>query len=302
MVKLHSGREFSAQLVILGVGVQPENKLAVECGLKVGVRGGILVDQHLQTSDPDIYAVGDVIEVTDVVTGQSTQLPLAGPANRQGRIAADNILGRPAVFRGTQGTAIVQVFDRTAAMTGASEKILKSLNRPYQKIYVHPANHVGYYPGAEGMTLKVLFNPKSGRLLGAQAVGGAGVDKRIDVLSAAIQADMTVYDLEEIELAYSPQFGAAKDPINMAGFVAAGMLAGDHPQIDVEAALALQTSGNVFMLDVRTPEEFTAGNIPGAVNIPIDELRSRLNEIPRDRKNRGLLPSRTTRLLSDANS
>jgi NADPH-dependent 2,4-dienoyl-CoA reductase/sulfur reductase-like enzyme/rhodanese-related sulfurtransferase len=284
MVKLHSGREFFAQLVILGVGVQPENKLAVECGLKVGARGGVLVNQHLQTSDPDIYAVGDVIEVTDVVTGQPTQVPLAGPANRQGRIAADNILGRSAVFRGTQGTAIVQVFDRTAAITGASEKVLKSLNRPYQKIYVHPANHVGYYPGAEGMTLKLLFNPKSGRLLGAQAVGGAGVDKRIDVLSAAIQADMTVYDLEEMELAYSPQFGAAKDPINMAGFVAAGMLAGDHPQIDVDAALALQASGNCFLLDVRTPEEFTAGNIPGAVNIPIDELRSRFQEIPRDRK------------------
>ena len=255
-------------------------------GMQSGNRAhdGIRVNQRLQTSDPDIYAVGDVIEVTDAVTGQPTQVPLAGPANRQGRIAVDNIFGRPATFRGTQGTAIVRVFERTAAITGASEKLLNSTNRPYRKVYVHPANHVGYFPGAEGMTLKLLFNPKSGRLLGAQAVGGTGVDKRIDVLSAAIQVDMTVYDLEEMELAYSPQFGAAKDPINMAGFVAAGLICGDHPQIDVKSVLATVDKHPPFLLDVRTAEEFAAGNIPNSVNIPIDELRLRLSELPRDRR------------------
>ena len=238
VVRLKSGQRLPAQLVVLGVGVRPENKLAVDAGLAVGPRGGIRVNEHLQTSDPDIYAVGDAIEVKDFVTGDPTQVPLAGPANRQGRIAADNIFGRPSRYRGTQGTAIVRVFDRTAAMTGASEKVLKRSNRPYRKVYVHPTHHAGYYPGAEAMTLKLLFDPETGKVLGAQAVGGAGVDKRIDVLAVAIQAGMTVFDLEEMELAYSPQYGSAKDPINMAGFVAGGLLRGDHPQVDVEAVLA----------------------------------------------------------------
>src|SRR5262245_13726730 len=230
VVRLRSGERIPAQLVVLGVGVRPENKLAVETGLEVGPRGGIRVNEHLQTSDPDIYAVGDVIEVRDFVTGEPTQVPLAGPANRQGRIAADHIFGRDARYRGTQGTAVVGVFDRTAAMTGASEKTLKRSGLPYRKVYVHPAHHAGYYPGAVPMTLKVLFHPTTGKLLGAQAVGGAGVDKRIDVLAVAIQAGMTVFDLEEMEPAYAPQYGSAKDPINMAGFVAGGLLRGDHPQ------------------------------------------------------------------------
>ena len=236
-VVLKSGIRLTAQLVVLGVGVRPENKLAIDAGLQVGPRGGIRVNEHLQTNDPDIYAVGDAIEVKDFVTGEPTQVPLAGPANRQGRIAADHIFGRAARYRGTQGTAIVRVFDRTAAMTGASEKVLRRANRPYRKVYVHPTNHAGYYPGAEAMTIKLLFDPETGRVLGAQAVGGAGVDKRIDVLAMAIQAGMTVFDLEESELAYSPQYGSAKDPINMAGFVAAGLLRGDHPQVDVEVVL-----------------------------------------------------------------
>jgi rhodanese-related sulfurtransferase len=214
----------------------------------------------------------------DFVIRQPTQVPLAGPANRQGRIAADHIFGRPSHFRGTQGTAVVRVFDRTAALTGASEKTLQRAHRPYRKIYVHPASHVGYFPGAEGMTLKVIFEPQSGKILGAQAVGGAGVDKRIDVLAVAIQASMTVFDLEEMELAYAPQFGAAKDPVNMAGFVAAGLIRDDHPQIDVEYVLQQRP----YLLDVRTPEEFTAGHFPGAINIPVDELRGRLGELPRD--------------------
>ncbi len=283
IVRLKSGRRLPAQLVILGVGVRPENRLAVEAGLEVGPRGGIRVNEHLQTSDPDIYAVGDAIEVRDFVLDAPTQVPLAGPANRQGRIAADHIFGRDARYRGTQGTAIVQVFEKTAAMTGASEKALQRAGRPYRKVYVHPAHHAGYYPGAEAMTLKLLFEPDTGRVLGAQAVGGSGVDKRIDVLAVAIQASMTVYDLEEMELAYAPQFGSAKDPVNMAGFVAAGLLRGDHPQIDVTAILEKPLHERPFLLDVRTPTEFVAGHIPGAVNVPVDELRSRLAELPRDR-------------------
>jgi len=284
VVCLNSGQRLPAQLVVVGVGVRPENKLAVDAGLKVGPRGGIRVNEHLQTTDPDIYAVGDAIEVKDVVSGDQTQVPLAGPANRQGRIAADNVFGRPTTYRGTQGTAILGFFDRTAAMTGASEKALRRADCPFRKVYVHPTHHAGYYPGADAMTLKLLFDPATGKLLGAQAVGGAGVDKRIDVLAVAIQAGMTVFDLEEMELAYAPQFGSAKDPVNMAGFVAAGLLRGDHPQVDVEAILAAPAAERAFLLDVRTAQEFASGHIPGAVNIPVDDLRSRLAELPRDRK------------------
>lgn len=283
-VRLKSGSRLLAQLVVLGIGVRPENKLAVDAGLDVGPRGGIRVNDRLQTSDPDIYAVGDAIEVKDFVSGEPTQIPLAGPANRQGRIAADNVFGRDSRYRGTQGTAIVGLFDRAAAMTGASEKILQRSQRPYRMIYVHPAHHAGYYPGAEQMTLKLLFAPDTGRILGAQAVGGVGVDKRIDVLAVAIQAGMTVFDLEEMELAYAPQFGSAKDPINMAGFVAAGMLREDHPQIDIATLSATPPGERPFLLDVRTAEEFATGHIPNAVNIPVDELRSRLRDVPHDRE------------------
>lgn len=280
-VELKSGAVLAAQLVVLGVGVRPENRLAVEAGLETGPRGGIRVDDRLRTSDPDIFAVGDAIETTDFVTGERTQVPLAGPANRQGRIAADHACGRDSRYRGTQGTAIVGLFGMTGAMTGASEKTLKRLGTAYRKVYVHPVHHAGYYPGAEAMTLKVLFDPTSGKLLGAQGVGGAGVDKRIDVLAVAIQAGLTVFDLEEMELCYAPQFGSAKDPVNVAGFVAAGLVRGDHPQTDWEVVAA--APGSAFLLDVRTATEFAAGHLPGAVNIPVDELRSRLAEIPRDR-------------------
>jgi NADPH-dependent 2,4-dienoyl-CoA reductase/sulfur reductase-like enzyme/rhodanese-related sulfurtransferase len=280
IVRLNSGQLLPAHLVIIGVGVRPESKLAIDAGLEIGARGGIRVNDHLQTSDPDIYAVGDAIEVTDFVTGEPTQVPLAGPANRQGRIVADNIFGRDVRYRGTQGTAIVRVFDRTAALTGASEKTLRRTGRPFRKVYVHPANHVGYFPGAEGMTLKLLFDPYTAKVLGTQAVGGAGVDKRIDVLAVAVQAGMTVFDLEQMELAYSPQYGAAKDPVNMAGFVAGGLIRDDHPQIDVEVVLAQRP----MIVDVRTAEEFAAGHIPGAILIPVDELRNRIGEIARDRQ------------------
>jgi NADPH-dependent 2,4-dienoyl-CoA reductase/sulfur reductase-like enzyme/rhodanese-related sulfurtransferase len=281
-VHLTSARRLQAQLVVVGVGVRPENKLAVDAGLAVGPHGGIRVNDHLATSDPNIYAVGDAIEVAEFISSEPVQVPLAGPANRQGRIAADNVFGRAVRYRGTQGTAIVGLFGRAAAITGASEKVLLRANRPYRKVYVHPANHAGYYPGAEAMALKVLFDPASGRVLGAQAVGGAGVDKRIDVLAVAIQAGMTVFDLEEMELAYAPQFGSAKDPVNMAGFVAAGLLRGDHPQVDIEVVLALPPENRPLLLDVRTAQEFAQGHIPGAVNVPIDELRAHLHDVSRN--------------------
>ena len=287
-VKLKSGGTLAADLVILGVGVRPENQLAVDAGLEVGPRGGIRVSSSMQTSDPAIWAVGDAVEIRDVVTGSAAQVPLAGPANRQGRIAAEAILRpaavRPSRYRGTQGTAIVGVFDRVAAITGASEKVLVRAAIPHRKVYVHPADHAGYYPGAEPLTLKLLFAPDTGKILGAQGVGGRGVDKRIDVLAVAIQAGMSVFDLEELELCYAPQFGSAKDPVNMAGFVAAGLIRGDHPQADMATALDGPPDDRTLLLDVRTPKEHAEGHLPGAVNIPVDDLRGRLGELPRDRR------------------
>lgn len=283
-VSLESGREIATDLVLVGVGVRPENHLAQAAQLEVGPRGGIRVNEFLQTSDPDIYAVGDAIETTDAVLGGPAQVPLAGPANRQGRIAAANAFGAWHRYRGTQGTAILGLFGMTAGVTGANEKTLRRRALPYRRAVVHPSHHAGYYPGAEAMTLKILFEPTTGRLLGAQAVGGAGVDKRIDVLAVALQAKMTVYQLEEMELAYAPQFGSAKDPVNMAGFVASGLLRGEHPQLEIEGIADF--TGNAVggeLIDVRTADEFAKGHIPGARNIPIDELRERLDEIPRGR-------------------
>jgi NADPH-dependent 2,4-dienoyl-CoA reductase/sulfur reductase-like enzyme/rhodanese-related sulfurtransferase len=282
-VVLSDGGTIDADLVILGVGVRPENKLAVEAGLEVGPRGGIRTDDRMRTSDPNIYAVGDAVETTDFVLGGPTQVPLGGPANRQGRIAADNVFGRDSRYRGTQGTAVVGAFDLTAAMTGASEKTLKRVSKSYARAYVHPTNHAGYYPGAQRMHLKLLYEPGTGRILGAQAVGGSGVDKRIDVIAMAIQAGLTVEDLEEAELCYAPQYGSAKDAVNMAGFVAAGKLRGDQPQAEIDAILALPEAERPLILDVRSPREFAGGAIPGAVNIPIDVLRDRLAELPKDR-------------------
>jgi NADPH-dependent 2,4-dienoyl-CoA reductase/sulfur reductase-like enzyme/rhodanese-related sulfurtransferase len=284
-VRLKSGERLSAALVVLGIGVRPENRLAVSAGLEVGARGGIRVDERMRTSDPDIYAVGDAVEIKGFVTGGPAQVPLAGPANRQGRIAADNIFGRKSRYRGTQGTAIVRVFDTTAAMTGETEKALKRAGRDFLKIYVHPNQHAGYYPGAKAMSVKLLFEPGTGRILGAEAVGEDGVDKRIDVLAVAIQAGMTVFDLEEAEFAYSPQYGSAKDPINMAGFVAAAVARGEYPQVYAESLVSGQAGQrDATLLDVRTAREFRAGAIPGARHIPLDELRSRLGELERDRQ------------------
>lgn len=281
-VRLKSGDTLQTDLVLVSVGVRPENSLAEQAGLKIGARGGIQVNEQMQTSDPDIYAVGDAVETYDFLTQQPTQVPLAGPANRQGRLAADAIFGRETRYRGTQGTAIVGLFGKAAAMTGLSAKAAQRLNIPYETVYVHPNHHAGYYPGAETMTLKLLFASDSGRVLGAQGVGGAGVDKRIDVLATAIQAGMTVFDLEELELCYAPQFGSAKDPVNMLGFVAAGVLRGDHPIVQAET---LEPGGThtACLLDVRTDREYAAGHLPQAINIPVDELRQRLDELPRDK-------------------
>ncbi len=279
-VRLQDGTHLACDLVVLAVGVRPNTELAKDAGLEIGVTGGIEVDEHLQTSDPDIYAAGDAIEVTDYVLGRPAVIPLAGPANRQGRICADNVCGRESTFRGVQGTAIVKVFDLTVATTGANEKALAREGVACQKVYVHPGSHAGYYPGATPLSMKLLFSTEDGRVLGAQIVGTRGVDKRIDVLAVAIQAGMTVYDLEEAELAYAPPYGSAKDPVNMAGFVAANYLRGD---MDIVHADELD-GGDFAVLDVRSVGEFEAGHVPGALNVPLDELRDRLGEVPRDRR------------------
>lgn len=279
-VGLQSGDSIEADFAVLCIGVRPENSLASEAGLACGSRGGIQVDQHMQTSDPDIYAVGDAVEVKCFISKTPIQIPLAGPANRQGRIAVDHIFGRNSTYRGTQGTAVVGVFDKTAAMTGLSEKVLRRLEHSYQKIYLHPSDHAGYYPGANPMMLKLLFDPQNGQILGAQAVGSTGVDKRIDVIAMAIQAGLNVEDLEEAELCYAPQYGHAKDPVNMAGFIAAGVVRGDQPVIHADA---IDGSDRQFLLDVRSEGEFAQGGVPGAVNISIETLRERLDELPKDK-------------------
>jgi NADPH-dependent 2,4-dienoyl-CoA reductase/sulfur reductase-like enzyme/peroxiredoxin family protein/rhodanese-related sulfurtransferase/TusA-related sulfurtransferase len=282
-IKLKSGRTFDADIVILAIGVRPETKLAKEAGLEIGERGGIKVDEYLRTSDPNIYAVGDAIEVKDFVNEENTLIPLAGPANKQGRIAADNICGRNVKFNGTQGTSIIKVFDLTAASTGNNEKTLKRKGIPYIKSYTHSGSHAGYYPGAFVMTIKLLFSPEDGKILGAQIIGRDGVDKRIDVLATAIRHGLTVYDLEELELAYAPPYSSAKDPVNMAGFTAANILKGDMKIFHWDEIKKLD-SNEYFLLDVRTKCEHDAGHIEGSVNIPVDELRSRIKEIPKNKK------------------
>lgn len=278
-VALKSGASLTGDFAVLAIGVRPESQLAQAAGLELGERGAVRVDAHLRTSDPDIYAVGDSVVTRDVVTGADTVLALAGPANRQARVASDHIFGRGSRYRGSQGTSVVRVFDLVVAMTGASEKMLRRLGRKCEKVYLHPAQHASYFPGAVQMSIKLIFDPADGRILGAQITGGEGVDKRIDVLATAIQSDMTVFDLEELELAYAPQFGSVKDPLNMAGFVAANVVRGDARIVHADALAA--DSGGV-LLDVRTAQEHAAGAIPGARLIPVDELRQRHTELPCD--------------------
>jgi rhodanese-related sulfurtransferase len=239
------------------------------------------VDDEMRTSDPRVWALGDMVEVRDFVTGRRTLAPLAGPANRQGRVAAESILGRPRPFRGVQGTAICGVFGWAAVITGASEKALRKAGRDgFQSVYLHPGHHVGYYPGAQPIYLKVVFDERDGRVLGAQGVGAEGVDKRIDAIALAIQMGATVRDLEEAELCYAPQFGAAKDPVNLAGMIAANVLRGDLAQASWDAV----PGADALLLDVRDAAECLAGRVEGALNIPLTELRRRYEELPRDRE------------------
>jgi NADPH-dependent 2,4-dienoyl-CoA reductase/sulfur reductase-like enzyme/rhodanese-related sulfurtransferase len=274
-----SGKKHPADIVILAIGVKPETALAKMAGLELGQRGGIRVDEQMRTSNPDIFAVGDAVEVKDFVTGQWTLIPLAGPANRQGRIVADVICGRNSRYRGTQGTSICQIFDGTIAQTGASEKVLTQLgDKDFEKVYLYPNSHAGYYPGAKMLVIKFLFRKSNGRVLGAQVLGEDGVPKRIDSFAMAIQMGCTIYDLEESELCYAPPYGSAKDPVNFAGMVAANILRGDMPVCHWDSV----DSG--FLLDVRNPPELAVESVPGALNIPLPQLRARLGELPRDRE------------------
>lgn len=284
LASLSSGRKLVADMVVLSVGVRPESKLAKDAGLAISDRGHILVNEYLQTSDPDIYAIGDVIEVHHRVVGKRVGIPLAWPANLQGRIVADNVvLGNVRKYKGSVGTAIAKVFDLTVATVGANEKMLKEEKIPYKYVIVHPLSHAGYYPGALPMSLKLIFSPDDGRVLGAQIVGYDGVDKRIDVLSTAIQAGLTVFDLVELDHAYAPPYSSAKDPVNIAGYVAENVLTG-RQKIITWSELMEANRSELFILDVRTKDEYELGHIDGAINIPVDELRERISEIPRDKK------------------
>jgi NADPH-dependent 2,4-dienoyl-CoA reductase/sulfur reductase-like enzyme/rhodanese-related sulfurtransferase len=284
VVSTGKGREIECDLVILSIGIKPEVGLANAASLELGDCGGIKVDASMRTSDPDIFAVGDAVEIKDFVTGMPAVFALAGPANKQGRIAADNAMGRQSRYSGSQGTAIVKIFDMAAASTGASEKTLKQNDVPYLTSYTHSDSHAGYYPGAKRLSIKLLFSPDSGKLLGAQIVGKEGVDKRIDVLATALRGNMTVYDLEELELAYAPPYSAAKDPVNIAGFVAANILKGDLENLYWHELGSLDGNESI-LIDLRTKKELEKiGRIANAVHIPIDDLRQNLSELDKTKK------------------
>ena len=281
-VSLKSGKEITSDLVILAIGVSPDTNFIKDNGIKLGARGHILVNNKMETNIENVYAVGDAIEVVDFVNKQNTTIPLAGPANKQGRIVANNIAGLNSEYKGTQGTSIIKVFDLTAASTGNNERTLKRLNIPYRVTYIHPVSHASYYPGALSLSLKLIFNDE-GNILGAQAVGYDGVDKRIDVIATTMRLGGTIYDLEELELCYAPPFSSAKDPVNMAGFVAENVLAGRMDIITPEEYLNYNKE-NTVLLDVRSEIEFNNGHIEGALNIPVDNLRDRLNELDKDKE------------------
>lgn len=282
IVHLRSGKQITTDLVLLSIGVRPETRLAKEAGLSLGSLGGIAINDYMQTSDPDIYALGDAVEVLNPVTGKPALIPLAGPANKQGRIVADNIVfGNRETYKGTIGTSIAKVFDLTVAAAGANAKLLKREGIPYQSSYTHSASHAGYYPGAVPMSIKILFSPDNGQLLGAQVVGFDGVDKRIEMLEQVIQRKGTIYDLTELEQAYAPPYSSAKDPVNMAGYVAENILTKKVEVIDWRKIS--QLSSDTILVDVRTADEYSLGSIPGAINIPVDELRNRLSELPKDK-------------------
>ncbi|WP_088228870.1 FAD-dependent oxidoreductase [Desulfosporosinus sp. FKB] len=282
IITLQSGNQVETELIILAIGVKPEIKLAKEAGLAIGELGGIKVNEKLQTSDPNIFAVGDAIEVKHFVTGKPALIPLAGPANKQGRIVADVIAGRDSKYEGTQGTSIAKVFDMAAASTGANEKMLKKYGIPYEVIFTHSGSNAAYYPGATRLSTKLLFDKSNGRVLGAQIVGMNGVDKRIDDIAGVIRRQGTVYDLQELELAYAPPFSSAKDPVNMAGYVAENVINGDVRMVQWYEVKDMNPN-DVCIIDVRTIEERRGKFIPGSIHIPIDELRDHLSELPKDK-------------------
>lgn len=285
-VTLQDGLKLGVDLVILAIGIRPNSSLAADAGLDLNKRGGIIVDKHLRTSDPDIYAVGDAIEVEHLVTGEPTMIPLAGPANKQGRICADNISGLDTVYEASQGTSVAKVFDITVATTGLNDKQLismgKFINKDYKATLVHPRSHAGYYPNAYPLTLKVLFD-MDGKVLGAQGVGNTGVEKRIDVIATAMRFNATVYDLTKLELSYAPPYSSAKDPVNMAGFSAENILTGICDNIQCRELESIDISDTII-LDARTPGETRHGMVTGAINIPVDELRGRLDELDKSKQ------------------
>ena len=283
-VGLDDGGCLRADLVLLSVGVRPETALAKAAGLTLNARGAMVVNAHMQTSDPHIYAVGDAVEVINFVTGQPGYVPLAGPANKQGRIAADHICGLDSAYKGTQGSAVLKLFDLTVAATGLTEEGAKRAGIEVEKAITFSASHASYYPGAKNLRIKGIFEKDTGRLLGAQIVGFEGVDKRTDVLATAIRAGMTAYDLAELELCYAPPFSSAKDPVNMLGFVMENLLTGKVKQFHWHDLPAIQADPGAFLLDVRTDGEYWEGNLPGIAHIPLDSLRERLGELPRNKK------------------
>ncbi|WEG17235.1 CoA-disulfide reductase [Alkalihalophilus pseudofirmus] len=280
-VLLSDGTEIETDMTILSIGVRPENELAKSAGLELGERGGIIVNEYLQTSKEDIYAVGDAIEVVDYINGKKAMIPLAGPANRQGRIAANNMMGKKEKYQGTMGTSIAKVFDLTVAATGNNEKTLKHLGITYEVVHIHPSSHAGYYPGAAPIALKLIFDKSTGKIFGAQAVGADGVDKRIDVIATAIKGELTVEDLTNLELSYAPPFSSAKDPVNMAGYVASNIMDGELEHIQWHEVDQIVSDGGV-LIDVREPMEREFGFIKGSTNIPLNDLRDRLSELPKD--------------------
>lgn len=280
---LEGGEALASDLVVLAIGVAPDTALARDAGLALGPKGSIVVDDHMRTSAEDIYAVGDAVEVHHRVSGKPTLLALAGPANKQARIAADNMLGGDRRFAGVQGTSVLKLFDMTIAATGLNEKLAVAEGIVAESVVASPSSHAGYYPGSSLMTIKALFSPEDGRILGAQALGMEGVDKRIDVLATAIHAGMTAADLAELELAYAPPFSSAKDPVNMIGFMIENILAGRVKQFFWRDVPALQQDANITLLDARSEAEHEVAHIDGAINIPLDRLRDRLEELPRER-------------------
>lgn len=280
---LTSKGNVTSDMAVLAVGVTPDTVLAQKAGLKLGMRGSIAVNDKMETSVPDIYAVGDAVEVKHFVTGNQALISLAGPANKQGRIAADNICGYESRYRGSQGSSVIKVFDMTAAATGINETQAKAAGIDYDKVVLSPMSHAGYYPGGKIMTLKVLFEKETHKLLGAQIFGFDGVDKRIDVIATAIRAGLKGEDLADLDLAYAPPYSSAKDPVNMAGFVIENLIFGKVKQFHYEDLKAMPQDGSVFLLDSRTPEEFSKGHAEGFVNIPVDDIRERLDEIPKDK-------------------